>query len=94
MSFTKGCYTGQELVARIDSRGSNTPTRLVRVVADAPVRLAVGDGLTVAGEPAGVITSASVTEPIALAYVKRAIEVPGRADVNAGEERASVDLVP
>ena len=28
MSFTKGCYTGQELVARIDSRGSNVPRHL------------------------------------------------------------------
>jgi tRNA-modifying protein YgfZ len=25
VSFTKGCYTGQELVARIDSRGGNVP---------------------------------------------------------------------
>ena len=28
VSFTKGCYTGQELVARIDSRGSNVPRHL------------------------------------------------------------------
>jgi folate-binding protein YgfZ len=28
VSFTKGCYTGQELVARIDARGSNVPRRL------------------------------------------------------------------
>lgn len=27
-SFTKGCYTGQELVARIDSRGGNVPRHL------------------------------------------------------------------
>ena len=33
VSFTKGCYTGQELVARIDSRGGNVPR---------PVRLLVG----------------------------------------------------
>jgi len=33
VSFTKGCYTGQELVARIDSRGSNVPRRLVGIVA-------------------------------------------------------------
>jgi tRNA-modifying protein YgfZ len=33
VSFTKGCYTGQELVARIDSRGSNVARRLVGVVA-------------------------------------------------------------
>ena len=39
VSFTKGCYTGQELVARIDSRGSNVARRLVGVVApgDPPV---------------------------------------------------------
>ena len=35
VSFTKGCYTGQELVARIDSRGSNVARRLVGVVAPA-----------------------------------------------------------
>ena len=35
VSFTKGCYTGQELVARIDSRGGNVPR---------PVRLLVVDG--------------------------------------------------
>ncbi len=28
VSFTKGCYTGQELVARIDSRGGNVPRHL------------------------------------------------------------------
>jgi tRNA-modifying protein YgfZ len=33
VSFTKGCYTGQELIARLDARGSNVPRRLVGVVA-------------------------------------------------------------
>jgi folate-binding Fe-S cluster repair protein YgfZ len=40
VSFTKGCYTGQELVARLDARGSNVPRRLVGVIAAA--RLAPG----------------------------------------------------
>ncbi len=35
VSFTKGCYTGQELIARLDSRGNNVPRRLVGVIADA-----------------------------------------------------------
>ena len=35
VNFTKGCYTGQELVARLDSRGSNVARRLVGVVAPA-----------------------------------------------------------
>ena len=33
VSFTKGCYTGQELVARLDARGSRVARRLVGVVA-------------------------------------------------------------
>jgi tRNA-modifying protein YgfZ len=32
VSFTKGCYTGQELIARLDSRGNNVPRRLVGVI--------------------------------------------------------------
>lgn len=36
VSFTKGCYTGQELVARIDSRGSNVPRLLRGVRLDGP----------------------------------------------------------
>ncbi|MGB8195671.1 MAG: hypothetical protein WCF25_01530 [Acidimicrobiales bacterium] len=30
VSFTKGCFTGQELVGRLDARGSSVPWRLVR----------------------------------------------------------------
>ncbi len=32
VSFTKGCYVGQELTARIDSRGGNTPRNLRRAL--------------------------------------------------------------
>ncbi len=32
VNFTKGCYIGQELVERIDSRAATTPRRLVRLV--------------------------------------------------------------
>ena len=46
VSFTKGCYTGQELVARIDSRGSNVARRRVGGVAPpGPVDSAGGDTL-------------------------------------------------
>jgi tRNA-modifying protein YgfZ len=31
VSFTKGCYLGQELVERIDSRGGSAPARMVRL---------------------------------------------------------------
>ena len=36
VSFTKGCYTGQELVARIDSRGSNVPRHLRGLLLSGP----------------------------------------------------------
>jgi folate-binding protein YgfZ len=54
VNFDKGCYTGQELVARIDSRGSNVAKRLIGVVAPpgpvGPEALAVGMTLHT-GEP-------------------------------------------
>ena len=34
VSFTKGCYTGQELVARLEARGANVARRLRGVVLD------------------------------------------------------------
>jgi folate-binding protein YgfZ len=43
VSFTKGCYTGQELVARIDSRGSNVPRHLRGLLLSGPA--APGDPL-------------------------------------------------
>jgi tRNA-modifying protein YgfZ len=38
VSFTKGCYTGQELVARIDSRGSNVPRHLRGLLLSGPAQ--------------------------------------------------------
>jgi len=51
VSFTKGCFTGQELVGRLDARGSSVPWRLVR--ATGPNEARIGDVLTSKG-PAGV----------------------------------------
>ncbi len=50
VSFTKGCYTGQELVARLDARGNNVPRRLVGVIAE-PGRLAFGMTLHAGAAP-------------------------------------------
>ncbi len=84
VSFTKGCYTGQELVARIDSRGGNVPRRLVGVVLDGPPP-AVGTELTVDGAPAGTVTSSApdtaTDGSVALAFLPRAIELPATADL-------------
>jgi folate-binding protein YgfZ len=79
VSFTKGCYTGQELVARVDSRGSKTPRKLRAVVLDRP-GAAPGDALVVAGRDVGVLTT--VAGARALAYVGRSVEPPADALVH------------
>lgn len=77
-SFTKGCYTGQELVARIDSRGGNVPRHLRGLVVDGPPP-APGAGLVADGRDVGVVTSAAVDgsgRTVALAFVHRTVEPP------------------
>lgn len=73
VSFTKGCYTGQELVARIDARGDRVPTRLRAVLG--PVE--VGTEVVVDGKVVGTVTSAA--GDVGLAYVRRDVEVPAQA---------------
>ena len=72
VSFTKGCYTGQEIIARMESRGK-LAKKLVKLRSAAPVL--AGDPLTANGKNAGVITSVAVGPegPIALGYVKTAV---------------------
>jgi folate-binding protein YgfZ len=80
-SFTKGCYTGQELVARIDSRGGHVPRLLRHVRLSRPAT--PGDPLHVDGKEVGRLTS--VAGNLALAYVGRAVEPPAAADLGTVE---------
>jgi folate-binding protein YgfZ len=65
VSFTKGCYPGQELVERMDSRGAQAP-RTLRAV-DVPAGTAPGDEVDVAGTTARV-TSVAGTRALALLH--------------------------
>ena len=67
VSYTKGCYPGQELVERMDSRGSTAPRHLTVL----PRRADDTPGASVISEaaPIGTITSVGTTQ--VLAYVKR-----------------------
>ncbi len=71
VNFTKGCYPGQELVERMDSRGAAPPKSLQRIVV--PDGTLVGDPYTIDGQSVGVVTSVSGTA--ALAMVKRSAPV-------------------
>lgn len=99
VSFTKGCYTGQELVARIDSRGGNVPRRLRGLVlgeGPAPVGAKVqADGKEV-GRLTSVAFSPGLDATVALAYVRRAVEPPAEVVVewDGGSSPARVEALP
>jgi folate-binding protein YgfZ len=78
VSFTKGCFVGQELVCRIDSRGH--VNRHLRRLRASDASLARGDVVTFDGREVGEVTSAA--GGVALAMVRR--EVEGGAEVGVG----------
>ena len=73
VNFTKGCYPGQELVERMDSRGADAP-RTLRVV-DLDEGASVGDPVVVDGAEVGSLTSVAGEGGIGLAYIKRGVDV-------------------
>lgn len=92
--FTKGCYVGQELVARVDSRGNNTPRTVHPVRLAAGMAPIIGSDLVVDGAPIGVITSvASGRDHVAaLASIKRGVEVPLAAQVEIDGQLAMAEV--
>lgn len=80
VSFTKGCFLGQELVCRIDTRGH--VNRFLRRLRSDPEAgpLAVGAPVVVADKPVGSVTSA--VPGIALGYVRREVQPPAAATVS------------
>lgn len=98
VSFTKGCYTGQELVARVDSRGGNTPRHLRGIRFDTGTSSevpALGTPVLADGVERATVTSSAWSPtlgvPIALAMVHRSVAVGDRAEV-AGAASIVVDL--
>jgi folate-binding protein YgfZ len=104
VSFTKGCYTGQELVARIDSRGGHVPRQVRGIVVegvtgpdDAPP---VGATVEVDGAAVGELTSVAWSPArgtaIGLASVGRAVEPPAGAVLRwaEGEAAAMIHMLP
>jgi folate-binding protein YgfZ len=88
VSFTKGCFTGQELVARIDSRGGHVPRPIRGVRLDGPAP--AGAPVVHDGKDVGVLTS--VSGDVGLAPVSRAVE-PG-AGVTVGGVAARIEALP
>jgi folate-binding protein YgfZ len=96
VNLAKGCYTGQEIVARMESRGSASH-RLVglRFAADADPP-APGAPVSAGAQAVGSVTSAcrsALAGVIALAYLRRAHAEPD-AEVVVGAARARVVALP
>ena len=74
ISYTKGCYTGQEIVERVRSRGQVNRQR-VGLIFDGETPPQAGEALTADGKEAGYVTRAAVpsflTHAIGMGYVRR-----------------------
>ncbi|MEA2161546.1 MAG: hypothetical protein QOD66_3926 [Solirubrobacteraceae bacterium] len=91
VSFTKGCYVGQETVARLYYRGK--PNRQLRGLRCSD-SVSAGDAVTFEGRPVGQIGSAAISPrsgAIALALVRR--EAPPGSAVAVGSAGVPAEVV-
>jgi folate-binding protein YgfZ len=94
VSFTKGCYIGQETVARLHYKGKpNRHLRGLRLSAPA----SAGEELTLEGKAVGEIGTFCISPahgPIALAIVRREAEPGDTVEVGQNGVTASLDDLP
>jgi tRNA-modifying protein YgfZ len=94
ISFTKGCYVGQEVIIRVMHRGhGRVARRLVSIVVTDGTVPARGSKIQSGDRVVGEITSATASPKLgtalALAYVQREHAVPG-ADLTVSGSQARV----
>jgi len=96
ISYTKGCYLGQETVARLRTYG-HVNRHLVAVLLPRGGSAAPGDAVLAEGEPVGKVTSAVDSafrgHRVALACVSRGREAPGTRLSVATEAGAGAGVV-
>jgi tRNA-modifying protein YgfZ len=89
ISFDKGCFLGQELVARLDSRGGRVNHHL-RILRFEGAAAEVGADVMQGDEQVGVLSSSA--GDLGLSLLRRGVE-PGER-VTVGEGEAVVEAVP
>ena len=90
VSFTKGCYTGQELVARIDSRGGNVPRHLRGLDIGGLVVTRTAESL----EKIVGVVEAGLVDPMITARYPLADAASAIAAVEAGHAAGKVIIEP
>jgi folate-binding protein YgfZ len=98
ISFSKGCYVGQEVIIRVLHRGHGRVARkLVGLTVDGDQVPEAGSTIRSGDREIGHVTSSvaspALKRPIALAYVHRDFLEPGTA-VTVGDQRATVTALP
>ena len=98
ISFSKGCYVGQEVVIRVMHRGHGRVARkLVGLLVDGPRTPARGAPIRSGEREIGAVTSSlaspALQRPIALGYVHRDFVEPG-TQVTVGDASAVVTVLP
>mgnify|MGYP001607335176 CR=1 FL=1 len=96
-SETKGCYIGQEIIARMRTYGSANKKLMGLLIEGQEVPQA-GDEMVRAGETVGRVTSGCdspmLRRPIAMGYVKRGAYEPGTAvEIVRGDHRLAATVV-
>ena len=97
VSFTKGCFLGQELVCRIDARGHvNRLLRAIRLADDTTPP--AGAGILVGDKEVGTLTTVARSQSgtLALGYLRREVEVPAEVLLrwDGGEAPAQARALP
>ena len=95
VDFSKGCYIGQEVIAKMHHRGK--PRRhLAGLLLDADTPTDPGMPITAEGKSIGQVTSCvrspGLSQTIGLALIRRGFEEPGR--IVALESGTSAEIVP
>jgi folate-binding protein YgfZ len=98
ISFTKGCYVGQEVIIRVLHRGhGRVAKRLVGLTVDGDAVPSEGASIAGNGNEIGTVTSSAwspaLDKPIALGYVHRDFTAPG-TEVEIAGTRAIVTALP
>lgn len=93
ISYTKGCYIGQEVIQRVKTYSEPTKM-LVQIVCDESPRLRPGDPVAAGGQEIGRLTSVAQRErTLALGYVRKEHKRPGTR-VAIGGAPATVVALP